>query len=92
MGEGRVEAVSLGGAVALERGLVKFEAETGCRRHDELAVLRPRNLFEEAHQPRHVLDRQPVGHRPDQMDVDLGDPVADDGQVESLRHAGDLSH
>src|SRR5213075_1642634 len=47
-------------------------------------------LFEEAHQPRHVFDGQPVRNSADQVDVDLGDQVADDRQVEGLGHAGDL--
>ena len=81
-----MEAVTLGNTVAIERGLVEFEAETGCGRHHELAVLRPRDLLEEAHQPRHVFDGEPVRNRPDQVDMDLGDQVADDRQVESLGH------
>src|SRR5215472_17476154 len=58
-------------AVAIDRRLVEAEPETGRARHDELAVLGPRHRFEEAHQPRHVFDRQPVWHRPDQMDVNF---------------------
>src|ERR1700756_1102483 len=80
----------LGNTIALEGGLVGFEAETGWVRHDEPAVLWPRHLFEEAHQPWHVFDRQPVRHRADQVDMDLGNEMADHRQIEGFGHAGDL--
>src|SRR5579875_2895377 len=86
----RQGACGSGDAVAGDRILVEVETEAGGVRQDQLAVLRPRHLFEQPEQPRHVFDRQPIRHGADEMDMDFGHPMADDRQVCGRGHAGDL--
>src|SRR6478735_6732574 len=78
------------GAVAVDRLQIEFEAEAGFCRHRQFAILLHRHFFEERHQPRHVFDREPVRYRSDQMHMHFGNEMADDRQVERLRHARDL--
>src|SRR5262249_44407208 len=76
--------------VALERCLIEREPESGLRGYEQLAVIELRRFFPKPQRPRHVFDREAVGDRRDQMHVQLGDEMADHGQIERLRHTGDL--
>src|SRR5215469_12606115 len=70
--------------------LVEFEAKPRRGRHRKLAIYRLRDLFEEPHQPRHVFDREPIRDRADQVNMNFGDQMTDDREVESFGHPGDL--
>src|SRR3712207_2734716 len=54
-------------AVTIERVVVELESEPGLVRHRQLAVHGLRNFLPEPRRPRHVLDRETVGHSGDEM-------------------------
>src|SRR3954471_12363605 len=81
-GRGAVSADRPSGAVLRDCGFVEFEAEAGSGGHVEQAVPRLRHGAPQREEARHVLDREAVRHGADEVDVDLGHAVTDDGHVE----------
>ena len=57
---------------------------------DQRTLFEARGLLIEAQHPRHVFHGEPVRAGGDEMRQDLRHHVADDRQVERLRHSGDL--